>query len=69
MANYINQAQEEIDIICPYCGEMIAVLVDSSSGSQEYYEDCSVCCASILFSLVVNPEGNIASIDVKRDDE
>jgi hypothetical protein len=63
------QTQEETDIICPYCGEAIVILIDSSSGSQEYYEDCSVCCSPILFSLVVNPEGNIASIDVKRDDE
>jgi len=63
------QTQTETEIICPYCGETIAILIDNSSGSQEYYEDCSVCCAPILFSIVVNPEGNFDSIDVKRDDE
>lgn len=63
------QTQEETEIICPYCGEAIAILIDSSSGSQEYYEDCSVCCAPILFSIDVDSGGNIASIDAKRDDE
>ncbi len=61
--------QDEADIVCPYCGETIAILIDSSSGSQEYYEDCSVCCAPISFSIVINPEGELVLVDVKRDDE
>lgn len=61
--------QEETEISCPYCGSTITILVDTSSGSQEYYEDCSVCCAPILFSTVIDPDGNLALVDVKRDDE
>ena len=32
-------------VSCPYCGEDNAILVDESAGeSQEYVEDCQVCC-------------------------
>jgi hypothetical protein len=30
---------------CPYCGEAIEITLDpGSGGSQEYVEDCAVCC-------------------------
>ena len=30
---------------CPYCGEEIEITLDPGSGdSQEYVEDCEVCC-------------------------
>jgi Cysteine-rich CPXCG len=60
--------QREASILCPYCGETLEVLVDDSSGAQSYYEDCSVCCAPILFILTEDESGEI-QIDVKRDDE
>ena len=31
---------------CPYCGERISMLVDTSVG-QTYIEDCEVCCRPI----------------------
>ena len=32
-------------VICPYCGEPNEIAVDPGSGaSQEYIEDCQVCC-------------------------
>ncbi|MEQ1484683.1 CPXCG motif-containing cysteine-rich protein [Methyloglobulus sp.] len=60
--------QKETYINCPYCGESIDVLVDDSSGEQSYYEDCSVCCAPILFVLTEDESGEI-QVDVRRDDE
>ncbi len=59
---------KEVDVICPYCGETIDMLVDASSGAQEYYEDCPVCCAPILFLMSVDENGEIC-LDIKRDDE
>lgn len=32
-------------VICPYCAEDVTVTLDPGSGSsQEYVEDCPVCC-------------------------
>jgi hypothetical protein len=59
---------EEIIIDCPYCGESLDVLVDTSYGSQQYYEDCSVCCAPILFIISEDHAGETV-IDIRRDDE
>jgi hypothetical protein len=59
---------DEIIIDCPYCGESLDVLVDTSSGPQQFYEDCSVCCAPILFILSEDETGEMM-IDIKRQDE
>ena len=32
------------DIACPYCGEIITLVVGDSAGAQRYIEDCQVCC-------------------------
>jgi hypothetical protein len=39
-------------IDCPYCGEQIEILADSSIAEQSYIEDCSVCCRPINLHLV-----------------
>jgi cysteine-rich CPXCG protein len=57
----------EHEVMCPYCGENITVFLDSSIEIQEYYEDCSVCCAPILFNLSI--EGDLIDLTLKRDDE
>lgn len=60
--------QRETTIYCPYCGEKLDILVDELSGTQSYYEDCSVCCMPILFILTEDEDGKI-QVDVKRDDD
>jgi len=59
---------EELDIDCPYCGEIINIMLDNSAGEQEYYEDCSVCCRPILFVLEFNELFNLV-LTVKSDNE
>ena len=59
---------EELDVDCPYCGENISVLVDTSVEEQEYYEDCSVCCCPILFIHSLDERQHLNLI-AKRDDE
>lgn len=61
--------QEELVINCPYCGETINALIDYSAGAQEYYEDCSICCAPILFSLTEIGVDGTLQVVVSRDDE
>jgi hypothetical protein len=54
---------------CPYCGEGFEISVDTSSGSQDYIEDCPVCCRPIEFHLDVDLNGESVSLTTRRDDE
>lgn len=56
-------------INCPYCGEAFAIDIDTSSGSQEYIEDCHICCQPITFRIHVDYDGNLTMIDARRDDD
>jgi hypothetical protein len=53
---------------CPYCGEQIDVLVDCSAGSQEYVEDCSVCCRPIVVRLVVE-DGELVGLEGRSEND
>ena len=57
----------EKSICCPYCGETIDVLVDTSDPSTEYIEDCQVCCRPI--TLRVRFEGAEVVIEALQENE
>jgi Cysteine-rich CPXCG len=50
---------DPILIHCPYCGEPIEILVDSSVDSQRYIEDCQVCCRPIEVAVSVDEDGEL----------
>lgn len=50
---------EEQSVNCPYCGENITVLVDTSVPEQHYIEDCEVCCSPISFHVLVDGDGGV----------
>lgn len=52
---------EEASVECPYCGETIVVVVDTSAAEQEYVEDCSVCCRPIEFTVTCE-DGEVAEV-------
>jgi hypothetical protein len=53
---------------CPHCGEAIDTFPDPGGGeSQEYIEDCSVCCRPILFSATL--DGATGEFDVEASPE
>lgn len=56
-------------IDCPYCGEPFDTMVDLSGGSQQYIEDCQVCCRPIECHLEVSPDGEQATLTTHRDDD
>ena len=60
--------QDEVEIECPYCGERITLLVDSSVGVQEYIEDCQVCCRPIQLRVSVDEDG-LPQVAVRREDD
>jgi len=58
----------ETSISCPYCGESLSVTIETMDESQEYIEDCQVCCRPITFDITVNFDGS-SSISVRAENE
>jgi len=54
----MNTLSEE-DISCPYCGEMITILITPEDADQKYIEDCQVCCKPIVFLVQMNEGGHV----------
>jgi hypothetical protein len=55
----------EAEVRCPYCGETNAVVLDPGGGSsQEYIEDCQVCCRPWRV-IVEYDEGGRATVTVE----
>lgn len=50
---------DEQSISCPYCGEWITILIDTSVASQAYVEDCQVCCSPIFLHVIITPAGEV----------
>ncbi|NQZ88577.1 MAG: CPXCG motif-containing cysteine-rich protein [Colwellia sp.] len=63
----MNQLTDE-SIGCPYCGETIKVLIDSSDIEQQYIEDCQVCCKPINFLISESVNGDL-TVNVYSEDE
>ncbi len=54
-------------ISCPYCGEVITVLIDDN-GEESYVEDCQVCCQPIVFCREEGADG-APTLWARREDE
>ena len=63
----MNQLTKK-SIGCPYCGETIKVLIDSTDIDQQYIEDCQVCCKPINFLVSESMDGEV-SVNVYSEDE
>jgi len=53
----------EHDVACPFCGETITLLVDASAGSQQYIEDCQVCCRPMQVTVEAD-DGEVESLRI-----
>jgi len=50
-----------VGVDCPWCGETVELLIDPSGGdSQDYVEDCEVCCRPWHVSVAVDLAGGIS---------
>ena len=63
----INQLIETT-VQCPYCWELFTLLIDGSVDSQEYVEDCEVCCRPIDFVVEVD-EFDCVRVQARLQDE
>lgn len=60
--------QEQLDSVCPCCGEAIQLLIDTSIPQQEYIEDCQVCCRPLQIIASVDSQG-VPSVVVLNENE
>jgi len=60
---------ETVVIHCPYCGEGFETVVDLSAGSQQYTEDCAVCCRPIEIAVNVDDNSDLQDIRTRTDRE
>lgn len=52
--------KDEASYVCDSCGEEIVVPIDLSAGtSQEYVEDCPVCCRPNVVHVELDDEGDV----------
>jgi predicted RNA-binding Zn-ribbon protein involved in translation (DUF1610 family) len=52
--------QEESSYVCDACGEEIVIPVDVSAGeSQQYVEDCPVCCRPRVVHVEIDDAGDV----------
>lgn len=62
-------AQTGTEVQCPYCGAVNEIALDPGSGeSQEYVEDCQVCCRPWQVTVTYGPGGQ-ADVHVQPTDE
>jgi hypothetical protein len=56
-------------VSCPYCGEIVEIVLDPGSGGrQEYVEDCEVCCQPWRVSVTYLRDGS-ADVHISAIDE
>ncbi|MGD2112565.1 MAG: CPXCG motif-containing cysteine-rich protein [Gammaproteobacteria bacterium] len=58
-----------VPVDCPYCGAGYMAVVETLDGSQEYIEDCPVCCRPIEFRIEAGADGDLLNLDIRRDDD
>lgn len=71
----------DFNINCPYCGETFNTVIDysallsnspvdaSSAQDYTYIEDCQVCCQPILFTPIINTNGELQDVITRQENE
>ena len=60
-------ADLEAEVGCPYCGESCSITLDPGSGvTQEYVEDCPVCCQPWRVTVRYQEDGT-AEVEVREE--
>jgi len=70
-----RKKQSEIEMLevarvdCPYCGEDVDLEVDCTAGSQQYIEDCPVCCQPMEIDTRIDLNGKLQAVQAQRNDD
>jgi hypothetical protein len=53
-------ADTSATVNCPYCNELVEISLDAGSGgTQEYVEDCEVCCQPWTVGVRYGADGSV----------
>lgn len=56
--------------VCQFCGRTVEITVDPSAGrTQEFVEDCEMCCRPNVLMITIDPDGSGATIDSRREND
>jgi hypothetical protein len=59
----------DIEIACPYCGELVTLFIDPGGGEEQLYvEDCPVCCRPWTVAARQEEAGGFAVAVTRQDD-
>jgi hypothetical protein len=59
---------ETVSVHCPYCGELIELVVDPADWEQQYVEDCEVCCHPMEIRVGAGRRGS-PDVEVRRAED
>ena len=54
------------EVMCPFCGQVFELMVDTSVEHQQFTTDCEVCCRPFRVFAECEP-GEILSLDAQGD--
>ena len=61
----MSQVLTSTNITCPYCYSTFSTEIDVTAGSQEFYEDCQVCCNPVALFVRIDADGEISHLEVQ----
>jgi len=62
--SFERMSTEVVDLRCPHCDARIHLIIDPSEDSQEYVEDCEVCCQPMV---VVTEGARVVRLEREND--
>jgi hypothetical protein len=57
--------EEEIEVICPYCGARFTTFADTSTGNYSTIEDCEICCRPVELVIACHA-GGVEAVEAVR---
>jgi hypothetical protein len=57
--------EEDIEVVCPYCGARFMTCADTSVGNYSTIEDCEICCRPIELTVACHV-GGVEAVEATR---
>jgi len=61
----VMNLEEDIEVVCPYCGARFTTCADTSVGNYSTIEDCEICCRPIELTVACHI-GGVEAVEATR---